>query len=38
MVLRVGETEFKLLRDLIEERSGILLGDDKTYLIENRLS
>ncbi len=38
MVLRVGKIEFKLLRDLIEERSGILLGDDKAYLIENRLS
>jgi chemotaxis protein methyltransferase CheR len=38
MALRVGEQEFRLLRDLIEKRSGILLGNEKQYLIENRLS
>jgi chemotaxis protein methyltransferase CheR len=38
MTLHVTELEFKLLRDLINERSGILLPDNKTYLIETRLA
>jgi chemotaxis protein methyltransferase CheR len=29
---------FGYLRDLVRERSGIVLGDDKVYLIETRLS
>jgi chemotaxis protein methyltransferase CheR len=38
MTLQVTDSEFKLLRDLIEERCGIYLGDEKQYLIENRLA
>ena len=38
MTLPVTDIEFKLLRDLIEKRCGILLGDNKAYLVENRLS
>ena len=38
MTLQVTNSEFKLLRDLIEERCGIYLEDDKHYLIENRLT
>lgn len=38
MTLHVTETEFKLLRDLIYEHSGIFLADNKTYLIETRLA
>ncbi|MBW1763543.1 MAG: protein-glutamate O-methyltransferase CheR [Deltaproteobacteria bacterium] len=38
MPLRVTNHEFKLLRDLIEDKCGITLNQDKTYLIENRLS
>ena len=38
MTLQVTDSEFKLLRDLIEERCGICLEDDKHYLIENRLT
>ncbi|MEW5723428.1 MAG: CheR family methyltransferase, partial [Thermodesulfobacteriota bacterium] len=30
--------EFQLLRDLIEKQSGILLADEKAYLVENRLA
>ncbi len=38
MTLRATESEFKLIRDLIQKRCGILLGDEKQYLIENRLA
>ncbi len=38
MPLRVNEKEFKLLRDFVEKECGVLLGDEKAYLIENRLS
>lgn len=38
MTLRVNHQEFMLLRDFIKEQCGIMLGDDKAYLIENRLS
>ena len=38
MTLRITECEFKLLSDLIERECGILLGANKAYLIENRLS
>ncbi len=38
MTLRLTENEFKLLRDFIEDQYGIMLGDNKAYLIENRLS
>lgn len=38
MTLHVTEMEFKLLRDLIYEHSGIFLPDNKTYLIETRLA
>ena len=38
MTLRVTELEFKLLRDLIYEHSGIFLSDNKGYLIETRLA
>lgn len=37
MVKAVTKQEFILLRNYIECEWGILLGDDKTYLIENRL-
>ncbi len=32
------DVEFKLLRDLIYDHSGIFLADNKAYLIENRLA
>jgi chemotaxis protein methyltransferase CheR len=35
--MKITETEFKLLRDYIEEQSGICLNKDKAYLLENRL-
>ncbi len=38
MTLRVTHQEFVLLREFIKEQCGILLGDEKVYLIENRLS
>lgn len=38
MPLRINEQEFKLLRDFIEKECGVLLGKEKAYLIENRLS
>ncbi len=38
MPLRIKVEEFKLLRDFIEMECGVLLGDEKAYLIENRLS
>jgi chemotaxis protein methyltransferase CheR len=38
MTLHVTELEFTLLRDLIYERSGIFLTDNKTYLVETRLA
>jgi chemotaxis protein methyltransferase CheR len=34
----ISSTEFKLLRDYIEERCGIALGEEKAYLIETRLT
>jgi chemotaxis protein methyltransferase CheR len=36
-MLRITETEFRLLRDLIERECGIYLTENKTYLIETRL-
>jgi chemotaxis protein methyltransferase CheR len=38
MTLHITDLEFKLLRDLIYEQSGIFLSDSKTYLIETRLA
>ena len=38
MTLRVTNQEFYLLRDFIIKKCGINLGEDKSYLIENRLS
>lgn len=38
MTLQVKESEYRLLRDLIETRCGIFLGDEKQYLIESRLT
>ncbi|MCP4690551.1 MAG: hypothetical protein GY859_21030, partial [Desulfobacterales bacterium] len=38
MKLRVTPREFALLRDYIQDLCGILLQDEKAYLIENRLS
>jgi chemotaxis protein methyltransferase CheR len=35
---KITSQEFGLLRDLIEKQSGILLADEKAYLVENRLS
>lgn len=34
----IKPAEFKLLRDYIEEHSGIALSEDKSYLIDTRLS
>jgi len=36
--MKITLTEFKLLRDYLEERSGICLNEDKAYLLENRLA
>ena len=36
--LSIKHQEFVTLRDFIKDQWGILLGDDKAYLIENRLS
>lgn len=38
MNFKVNPTEFSLLRDYIEEQSGISLKPEKAYLVENRLS
>ena len=37
MALKINDTEFKLLRNFIENECGITLDDGKTYLVENRL-
>ena len=37
MAVKLTPTEFPLLRDMIEEISGIRVGDGKAYLIESRL-
>lgn len=37
MAVQLTPAEFPLLRDMIEEISGIQVGDGKTYLIESRL-
>jgi len=34
----ISATEFKLLRDFIQENCGICLGEEKAYLIETRLA
>jgi chemotaxis protein methyltransferase CheR len=34
----ISTTEFKLLRDFIQEHCGICLGEEKAYLIETRLA
>ncbi len=38
MTVPINPQEFQLLRRYIEEQSGIHLGDEKSYLVENRLS
>jgi chemotaxis protein methyltransferase CheR len=38
VTLPISTQEFTLLRRYIEEQCGIHLGDDKSYLVENRLS
>ncbi|MBF0103597.1 MAG: protein-glutamate O-methyltransferase CheR [Desulfobacterales bacterium] len=38
MTIQATNQEFQLFREFIEEKSGIFLGDNKKYLIENRLS
>lgn len=38
MTVRLTDLEFKLLRDLIYEQSGIFLTDNKAYLVEARLA
>jgi chemotaxis protein methyltransferase CheR len=38
MSIKITATEFQLLKDYIEEQCGICLNQDKTYLLENRLS
>jgi chemotaxis protein methyltransferase CheR len=34
----ISTTEFKLLRDFIQEHCGICLGEEKAYLVETRLA
>mgnify|MGYP000894137152 FL=1 len=34
----IGAAEFKLLRDFIERECGIVLGEEKAYLVETRLA
>ncbi len=34
----VSDTDFRFIRDLVRERSGIVLGSDKHYLVETRLA
>jgi chemotaxis protein methyltransferase CheR len=36
--LQITDKEFQLYKKFIEDKTGILLGDDKKYLIENRTS
>ncbi|MBA4368104.1 MAG: chemotaxis protein [Desulfobacterium sp.] len=36
--MHISKQEFSLIRDYIEAKSGIFLGNEKMYLIENRLS
>jgi chemotaxis protein methyltransferase CheR len=38
MTITITPDEFQLFRRLIEEKSGICLGEDKMYLVENRLA
>lgn len=38
MNLKINPTEFSLLRDYIEQQSGICLKPEKAYLVENRLA
>ncbi|WP_291323536.1 protein-glutamate O-methyltransferase CheR [Desulfonatronospira sp.] len=35
--LKINDQEFKQLRDFIYEKSGIYIGDNRKYLLENRL-
>lgn len=34
----IGQAEFRLLRDYIERHCGIVLGEEKAYLVETRLA
>jgi chemotaxis protein methyltransferase CheR len=34
----VSDTDFRFIRDLVRQRSGIVLGTDKHYLVESRLA
>lgn len=36
--VQLGSDEFQLLRELVERTSGIALGDEKDYLVANRLA
>ena len=36
--LELSKEEFSLLRDFVQEHSGIAVGDEKSYLIETRLA
>ena len=38
MKIQIGNEEFRLLRDYIQKSCGILVGDEKDYLVESRLS
>jgi chemotaxis protein methyltransferase CheR len=38
MTLRLKKSEFRLLRNIIETRCGIFLGEEKEYLVEHRLT
>ncbi len=37
MALKITQREFNQLRDFIEQNCGIMLGDEKAYLVETRL-
>lgn len=38
MSIGITSQEFRLFKEFIHERTGILLGDDKAYLVEHRLA
>ena len=37
MTMELSQADFNFIRDLVRERSAIVLDDDKSYLVKNRL-
>jgi len=35
--MKINPTDFKMLRDFVNEKTGIFIRDDKAYFLENRL-